>query len=537
MNRIEVDAEATVPDVVAKLRDNPGQPATIYVSADTALLLTANEFRAIAAAAERNQVALAIDTDDPLRRQLATMFGVPIALPVQPPSEMEDAEADPSDQPGEQAIEGSEESDRDYVSPNGAQAPVVLDDMPEEEPLEPEAARSEDVEPREPVEVAPRAVRQRRARWKPFAALLGLAVVIAAAVGLYWFFFTTATIELTLRREPVSAAIAYVVVQPGGNAPDDGSTAIPAEPVTFDLSTTLTRAATGVEAVGIDPARGVLVLRNPGPEPVTIAAGTEFTSFEGAVYRFESEVTVPAAEDNGETPGETTATVVSAQPGAAGNRELGTLTGQLDNGIYYSNRTEPIAGGTEEETIIVTQEDLDALRDEASKVLLDSAAAADLSDGRLLLPSSISSGDGTFVFSQEVGDAADSVSVEASMRFTALAYDPGALRDAAMAELTQVVPPGYALEQSTPTFSSQQEAAGENGVTQVTATVSGSARPELPEADRQMIADEVAGMDENEAFDYLRGLPYVERVEISYAPDWLPDRIPSSGGRIEVETR
>ena len=51
MNRIEVDAEATVPDVVAKLRDNPGEPATIHVSADTALLLTANEFRAIDAAA------------------------------------------------------------------------------------------------------------------------------------------------------------------------------------------------------------------------------------------------------------------------------------------------------------------------------------------------------------------------------------------------------------------------------------------------------------------------------------------------------
>jgi hypothetical protein len=529
MNRIEVNADATIPDIVAKLRDIPGESASIHVSDDTALLLTASEFRAIAAAAERNQVAISIDTDDPLRRQLAAMFRVPIALSSQPVEN------------GDVALEESTagESVAVQVAPpvtaNGAGEGVgtaTADVASETHEDSPESAPADEAAEKP---VAP--TRRPRRSPKPLLAVLGLIAAIAAGIGLYWLFFSTATVDIMLQREEVSAQITYSVIAPGLEPANDDAPAIQALPVTFDLSTTISRPATGVRTVGVDTASGEVVLRNPTGKSETIGEGETFESFDGTAFRFDETIEVPAATDGGDTPGEATARVSSAEPGTIGNREIGALTGRLENGVYYSNRTAAVEGGTDQETSIVSQEDLDTLRTDVAERLMASAASAEISGGRLLLPSSVSSGDGTFVFSEEVGAEADSVSVDATIRFEALAYDPQILIDAAVAALQGQVPSGYVLESETPRFSSQEEGASENGVTVVTATVTGEARPDLSDEELETLADELAGRSEEEALEYLQGLPYVSESDITYEPAWLPGRIPSSGGRIEVDAR
>jgi hypothetical protein len=529
MNRIEVNADASMPDIVAKLRDISGESATIHVSDDTALLLTASEFRAIAAAAERNQVAISIDTDDPLRRQLAAMFRVPIALPSQPVEN------------GDVALEESTagESVAVQVAPpvtaNGAGEGVgtaTADVASETHEDSPESAPADEAAEKP---VAP--TRRPRRSPKPLLAVLGLFAAIAAGIGFYWLFFSTATVDIVLQRKEVSVQISYSVIEPGTELSSNDMAAIASERRIFDISKRISKETTGVRTVGVDTASGEVVLRNPTGESVTIGEGETFESFDGTAFLFDETVEVPAATDGGDTPGEATAGVSSAEPGTVGNREIGALTGRLENGVYYSNRTAAVEGGTDQDISVVSQEDIDSLGAHVVDELLGDARDSLFTDGYIPLPGSVEIRNATSEFSDDVGAEVETVSVDATIRFEALAYDPQILIDAAVAALQGQVPSGYVLESETPRFSSQEEGASENGVTVVTATVTGEARPDRSDEELQTLANELAGRSEEEAMEYLQGLPYVAESEITYEPAWLPGRIPSSGGRIEVDVR
>ena len=73
---ITVAPGQSMSDVLAALKIAAGDALVIEIPADASVLLTANEFRALSIAAERDDVDVSIYTEDPLRRQLATLFGL-----------------------------------------------------------------------------------------------------------------------------------------------------------------------------------------------------------------------------------------------------------------------------------------------------------------------------------------------------------------------------------------------------------------------------------------------------------------------------
>ena len=67
----------------------------------------------------------------------------------------------------------------------------------------------------------------------------------------------------------------------------------------------------------------------------------------------------------------------------------GEIGGRLPNGVYYSNRMQPAAGGSDKEFPVVAQEDLDALRAAATSAAPELAAeviARDQPGEEILLP-------------------------------------------------------------------------------------------------------------------------------------------------------
>src|SRR5687768_12534450 len=76
--KIIVGSNDLMPQVLARLRARFGMPATVTIPASSSLFLTASEFRALKSEADYAHVALTVETDDRLRRQLATMFGLPV---------------------------------------------------------------------------------------------------------------------------------------------------------------------------------------------------------------------------------------------------------------------------------------------------------------------------------------------------------------------------------------------------------------------------------------------------------------------------
>jgi hypothetical protein len=499
--------------VLNALKIGAGDELVIDIPADASVLLTANEFRALSIAAERDEVEVSIYTEDPLRRQLATLFGVPLVNEIPQPQPYVAPELEPV-------------ADTEAFAPSD-------NDAPDEEDLESDEA------PRPSRGAAGGSIA------KPLGALAAIAAIVAVGVGLYWFFFSSMTVDLHLTRQKVASTLAYKVTEPGV-APDSvggGGIVIEGQPVEFTLSRSLTVPATGQSVIPDKPATGELTLRNPTDAPVTIEKGTEFTGFNGVTYAFSDKVEVPAAS-NGQ-PGETTAKISSPSGGEAGNQGVGMLTGELPNGIYYSNRMAEISGGTQKTATTVSQADIDQLKTEIDKELLALATTTELDKGLLLVPSTVTpiAGAGTatpeqgsYVFSQQAGDEASEVSVTANVTFSATAYDPTELTAAAIPQLEGEVAEGQTFDPDSVKVNIPAETDHANGVISLLATVAGDAIPSLDDATKDALADQLAGKSQNEVDQILAGLDYADASTVSFSPSWLPERVPSSSGRITIET-
>jgi hypothetical protein len=509
---ITVAPGQSMSEVLSALKIATGDDLVIEIPADASILLTANEFRALSIAAERDDVDVSIYTDDPLRRQLATLFGVPLV--------------------------------NEIPEPMPYQAPE-LDPIEETEPYEPVA----EVEVEGDDDRVPRSRARNQGNGisigKIAAALAGIAGVLAVVIGLYWFFFSSMTVELQLKRENVASTLAYQVTQPGvdPSVATGPGIVIHGQQVEFTVTRSLTLPATGQTIIPDAAASGEVVLRNPTDAAVTIEKGMTFTGFSGVAYAFADAVEVPAAS-NGE-PGEANAKIQAVEGGEAGNADVGMLTGQLPNGIYYSNRLSGVTGGTQKIITTVSQADIDQLKSEIDREMLALAATTVLDQGLLLVPSTVEPVGGTgsatpgvdpYVFSQQVGDEATEVSVNATVTFTATAYDPTPLTDQAIPQLQSEVPGGATFDPSSVRVNTPAETGNANGVISLLATVTGEAVPVLDDATKDALAEQLAENSASANTQILNGLDYVESYTISYSPSWLPERVPGSADRITIET-
>ena len=92
---ISVAPGQSMGEVLSALKIAAGDDLVIEIPADASVLLTANEFRALSIAAERDEVEVSIYTDDPLRRQLAALFGVPLVNEIPQPMPYQAPELEP----------------------------------------------------------------------------------------------------------------------------------------------------------------------------------------------------------------------------------------------------------------------------------------------------------------------------------------------------------------------------------------------------------------------------------------------------------
>ncbi len=511
---ITVAPGQSMSEVLSALKIAAGDDLVIEIPADTSVLLTANEFRALSIAAEREDVEVSIYTDDPLRRQLATLFGVPLVNEIPEPMPYQAPELEPVDQdePYEPVI-GFEDDLDDVgagVAPVGAKRGDGGSSLP-----------------------------------KVLGALVGVVALAVVAIGIYWFFFSSMTVDLHLKRENVASTLAYQVTQPGidPSVASGEGIVIPGQQVEFTLSRSLSAPATGQTIIPDKVASGEIVLRNPTDAAIVVEAGTQFDGFSGVSYTFPDAVDVPAAA-NGQ-PGESTAKIQASEGGEAGNAATGMLTGQLPNGIFYSNRLADVAGGTQKTITTISQEDVDQLQAEIDRELLALATTTELAQGLLLVPSTVqpvsavdtaTPAAGSYDFSQQVGDEADALNLDATVTFMATAYDPTPLTDQAIPLLQSEVTGGATFDPQSVKVNTPAETGNANGVISLLATVTGEAVPTLDAATTRLLAEELSGKSVAENEQTLSGLDYADGFTVSYAPSWLPDRVPGSTGRITIET-
>jgi hypothetical protein len=383
----------------------------------------------------------------------------------------------------------------------------------------------------------PRARRgQQRLALFSVTALLG--VVLGVGLILVGFLAPYTSVTLIPVTETLSAELTYGIA--GGSTPLD--LAVPprtlAKTVTFEASIP----TTGERFVPDQTATGELLFTNPTTVEIFVAAGTLLYTADGAEYATATDLTIPAADPFGSlTFGSASVQVTAGEPGNAGNQPAEALTGQLDSGVYYSNRSE-IAGGTERRIAVVSQADKVALEQQALS-WFESLGAAELADqlqpGEEFLSGSLAAGQPQLSFDQQVGADAAQLTVRGTVALSGAAYNAAELhaaaREALNSELTGLAPSGEVLiadsvdiGQPQPLGSAAPPTFMLNGTAATRAVIS----PEQLEEARA----ELVGADAQRAGEVVATLPGVASSQVEVGPGWLPfGRKPRLESRVTIE--
>jgi hypothetical protein len=540
---VVVTSDETLPDVVARLREaaNGGRTVDLVIPIDSALLLTAREFRTLKESIDGERIAVQMRTADPLRLQLAGRLGIParalprprvVAAPVAVATEAPEVVAEPpsvrdEDWPGETAVADpvfrpSPESL--WPSQNGLSG----DNDGAESGGEPVLETDRDRDPENP----PR-------RWLPVAAAL-VVLVVAALLGIR-FVLPQAVVTIVPRTAPVAGAVVFDVTSDGQPIDEQAAFALKLQERQIEVVWEGAAPVTGVRVEPDGTASSTIELRNASAEPLTVAAGTTVATETGVEFAFAESVTVPAADSATGRPGAATGSVQAVQPGSGGNVGTGEIGGRLANGVYYSNRMQPSSGGSDKEFPVVAQEDLDSLRaaaNNAAPELAAEAVARDQPGEEIVLSSATVSGQDD-TFDHQAGEDATEISLQSTLTIEVLTFDG----EAAEREYEQILadhlsadaPEGFTVAPEDIVFEAPIETEESDRGVRLEVKARADAIADLDNAERAALADELAGASADDVAAILARRPEIADFRVDYHPAWLPDQMPNNAGRIQFE--
>lgn len=533
---IELGPDDALPDVLLRVKATRGDTVVIAVPESSGLLLTASEFRTLKTTADQVRVAITLETNDKLRTQLASMFGI-AHTPYLSGEEQSVADEHPSWPTPDSRLVTSRVS-------------IPMADLTTSKPWrdEPVDASSGYSIPPKPIPRPEFAMEPRtgaiakqepeaRAKTRP-ATIIGIAVGVLAALAIAAVLSVVLrTAEITVRtaRQPVSTALTVGFSTDGSQVPGVALT-LPAEMAEFSVPYTAPIKATGVLDNQGGMASGTVQLRNISGKAVSLPAGTRLEMADGVGYLTTTDVNIPTGD--ADRPGKAQVAIQAEVPGTAGNREAGSLTGQVADrpGVYFGNPGSPIAGGTDVIIKVLTEQDIATARERATSELDALARGYQLPDGRLVVPSTVElMGEISMEADHVAGDQVDTASISAQASYKALTIDPDNLPEDARNEirnqLTVRVPAGYTLTDEPIVFANPKEPNPGKGVLTVDATISAAAQltPEMT----ARIQDLASNQSESGARAALTGLPEVQVVDIRVTPALLVKSLPGAD-RIEV---
>jgi hypothetical protein len=539
---VVVTSEETLPGIADQLREaaRGGHAVNLVVPIDSALLLTAGEFRTLKDAIDADRLPVVLRTADPLRLQLAARLGVraeamprprpkaAAVIPAPPAApDTKPIDAPNGDWPGELVgVESPPTVDpaSHWPALNGEGEPSELDAVSEE----PAGAM-----PSEPSSNPPR-------RWLPVAALL--VVLVLGTLLAIRFALPRAVITIVPRTAPVTASLTFDVAADGQPLDDDAAFAVPRQERTLDVVWRGTAPATGVRTVPDQTAGGPIELRNTSPESLTVAAGEIVASVGGREFAMVEDVTVPPADAATGEPGAATGAVRAMEPGSGGNVGNGEISGRLPNGVYYSNRMAPTDGGTDKEFPLIAEADLEGLIVQARAAAPDLAAhlLAEEDDGVAIVPSSVTVTDQTDSFDRRVGDEAESVSLESTLTLEIVTFDGDgaaeAYEEALLTRLQESAPDGFAVDPAAVRFEAPADVAASDGGIRMEVAARADAVAVLDEGERAALAEALAGLSPDAAAAVLADTPEIADFSVEYHPPFLPRQMPGAAARIELET-
>jgi len=370
--------------------------------------------------------------------------------------------------------------------------------------------------------------------------LLGGGYVLAFQLSSVDVFITLATTEVPIEEQ--------ITADPGVTEVDLETLSIPVEPIKDDtLSTSADDKASGAGVRG-DKASGVIEIWNYLEQEITVPQGTAIVSTQSnLVYELQAATTIAAAEKSGVivTPGgmEEELWVQAQEVGADYNISSSESEFTFKVGDYATSEVvgklfREIKGGTSEDFVAVSQEDIDRVKTKLTETLTE--------QGKTKLQNLVPVGykllTGTEVFTEtevtsvpQMGEAADNFSVSLKGEMTGMIVKEDDLR-AVIEELLSrnvEVADDFELDNLT-TIAVANVVKQEDGKITFTIASSGSLKSSIT---REDIQAQLAGKTLSEAGGILSGLSEVTEYRMEFFPQIVPESIryvPSDIGRIKV---
>lgn len=553
---ISMTEQDSLPDVLEQIRAARGSSVSLEIPEHSPVFLTATEFRTLRDAADSYDVTVQLVTEDPLRLQLASMFGLADSL--RPRDREADAETD-------REIEATP-SFRGWRSARARHTGAETDDN-EEDAADPIAiSRRRRTEAYEAGKKPPRAVESPNVGLSEDASYVSLsyleedagantaqkigrivAVVLVAALIAFvagWYYMPGVTVTAQLRQAPISTELIYSVTAPGAAAAPDAAFSVEATELSDTVAFSFEVPVTGLQSTPDQTATGSVTLRNASDAAVTIPAGTALTTAAGVAYTTDAEVEVPAGSTDGSTIGEATVAVTASEPGASSNVGPGELSGKVaDQPVFFSNLDAEITNGSDIEVGVVTQADLDTvdqlMASDVNRIVAE-AWTEHLPEGQAMLIPSVDAEDPDYTVQQQVGDQADHVVVDGTADATGFRYDENVVEQRAQefyaSALQEEVPDGYELLTDTVTLGEANLVAQSTSSVEFRMEATATIQAVFSDGDRDRVIADMAGSDEESAEIILGNEPALASWEIAESPGWWPGGMPRAESRISIET-
>ncbi len=397
-------------------------------------------------------------------------------------------------------------------------------------------------------------------RWQPaphragtrhfaIGSLLFTLLILGSIVAVILYLLVpTATVTLAARTGQVTTDFRVVVAEIDPSSPEGQPTnariIVPAKRLIVPVNGAATRPATGARLEPDLTAGGVVILTNPSTAAATVPNGTRLEATDGRIYVTTEEVTVAAADPFGAGAfGSAPVNVAATIRGSGGNAPIGVVRGQLASGIYYTNKTVPIAGGSDRRISTISAQDraaAQAAAEEAARAKGQAAFNGAVPAGSTVMHDTHGVGNFKVQFSAAEGTDGDNVTATITAEATGLVYQPAEVeaqaRDEATKRLNSAAKPGESVVAGTVQINTPQLVEDLPG--QLTYSITGGAQTRAvlgTEADRDRLAQDLAHKDDDEARAILAALPGVASSTIQYQTGPFPMRMPWLSSHIQVQ--
>ncbi len=532
--RIELEADTSMPAVLAEVRRHVEQSIVLVVPDHCPVLLTVAEFRALKDTAERAGVSVVIESNASLRSQLASMFGIRTTG-----GERSEHGWRPPD-----TLLGNTRSYETWVpnpdddEPQGRRRRRQADQRQSNDDGNREAYASLDyIEDDSSSTIG--ATARKAGTILAIVLVVGLIATIAG-----WYALPNVTVVATVKSTTISSEVNYAVAAEGASLPSDIEFTAPAQASEAEVPFEISVPTTGVDRTPQDTASGEVLLRNPTGEEITVPQGTTLSIYQGMSYTTDSDVTVPAASNN--VAGEETVSVTATEPGSDGNAEPGMLTGIVgDLGVHYSNRDSAIEGGTDIEVAIVAEEDIQALEDAVINDYTRAAAigwTSQLPEGQAVVEPSVTTDPINFedyTVSAQPGEQAERISISGTVSATGLVYDQTVVTEETTAffreSLQSEVPDGYEIDPESVVLGEPLALAPAPDNVQFRVSAEATAYAVVDNGTLDDIRNDMSGSSLDEANARLDQVEQFETHDLSISPGWWFERMPKDSARIDIQ--